>query len=329
MAANLTAHSVAAPALSDPTSAYPQNYTPPMTGAEIPLVAKTALVATEAGAKALEEQPKTNEVLLELAKDDPAMKAAARSFAHRVAIRQGALERLYTPLRWFAGFRRDYFDNQFTQDMAMHTEDIPEDSLVTPPAQIAIPAMEGLAYSLDEPELKEMYLNLLARASDSRPHSQPHPGFAQIIKELSPKEAALLKDVLPHAWQGVPIVRLGLRSPNRVENVMATNLIELLPDDTMNFLAESPAWIDNWVRLGLVAIDYSRRLPGDGRYDWVTQRLEYERVALLANTVAGQRISIDYGIMLATSFGKQFLTVVIGPNKPAVGGSTTSAPAAK
>lgn len=117
----------------------------PSTGAELPLVAKAGLTAAEAGARALEEQSKTTEVLLELAKDDPAMKMSARSFAHRVAIRQRALERLYAPLRWFAGFQRDYFDQQITQDMAEHTASIPEERLVTPPAQIAIPTMEGLA----------------------------------------------------------------------------------------------------------------------------------------------------------------------------------------
>ena len=101
----------------------------------------------------LDESPKT-ELLRELAKNDPAMMAAAQAWADRVAIRQKAITKLFAPLRWFAGYRREYFDHQFETDMAERTADIPENQLITPPASVAIPAMEGLGYSLDEPQLK-------------------------------------------------------------------------------------------------------------------------------------------------------------------------------
>ena len=50
---------------------------------------------------------------------------------------------------------------------------------------LAIPAMESLGYSMDEPSLKDMYPGLIATATDDRREDAAHPAFAG-IKQLSP-----------------------------------------------------------------------------------------------------------------------------------------------
>lgn len=71
-------------------------------------------------------------------------------------------------------------------------DDIPEEHLVEPPAHIAVPVIQQLAYCYDSAELRKMYANLLISSMDDRTADYVHPSFAQILKEISPDEAKLL-----------------------------------------------------------------------------------------------------------------------------------------
>jgi hypothetical protein len=155
-----------------------------MTGGEIVPVARAAQSIAQ---HALTEGDDKKQ-LQELARESPNMKAAAESYARRVAVKQSVLLKLYQPLAKFLGVSRNYFDTQFHSDMADKVANIPDEHLTTPAASVAIPAMQGLSYSVEEPDLKEMYLDLLATATDQRVKDNAHPSFAEIIKQLSPAE---------------------------------------------------------------------------------------------------------------------------------------------
>ena len=67
-------------------------------------------------------------------------------------------------------------------------EDVPPERIITPEANIAVPAIEALRYS----PLREQYANLLARAMDSQTAQEAHPAFVEILKQLTPDEARIL-----------------------------------------------------------------------------------------------------------------------------------------
>ncbi len=75
-----------------------------MTGAEFPILAKTAEVALSVGSKAPDESPETRRTLAELAEGDPAMKEAAHLYAERVLIKQGVISAPCIPFTWFPHF---------------------------------------------------------------------------------------------------------------------------------------------------------------------------------------------------------------------------------
>jgi hypothetical protein len=64
----------------------------------------------------------------------------------------------------------------------------------------------GLSYTFEEPSLKDLYLNLLATASDDRRADQAHPAFAEIIKQLTPDETKLLNSTLRN--RDTPMARI-------------------------------------------------------------------------------------------------------------------------
>lgn len=65
---------------------------------------------------------------------------------------------------------------------------------IHPPSMIiAGPTLLQLHFAKDENELKEMYANLLASAMNSEVSNKVHPSFVQILAQLSPDEAKILK----------------------------------------------------------------------------------------------------------------------------------------
>ena len=67
--------------------------------------------------------------------------------------------------------------------------------------------------------------------------------------------------------------------------------------------------IDNWIRLGLVVVDYNKHLLGETEYAWVEKRPEYLRFKEKAEANGGS-IVIQKGLLARSSLGKQFAKVV-------------------
>lgn len=278
-----------------------------MPGEEIvPVTKATAAV----GRSVLGESKETKAMLAELAKDSPAMKAAAEKYAHRLAIRQGILLKLYAPLAKWAGASEEYFNERFASDMAEKVADIPDENLTEPSPSVAVPTVQGLSYSLEEPDLKEMYLNLLATATDNRRSDQAHPSFAEIIKQLSPEEAHLLKGTL--APRVLAIVQLRRKAETGTGGTLWANHVMGLVDSESNEVSEEASlavWVDNWVRLGLIEVDYDSSLVADGAYDWVDDRPELQRL-IETDDRGRDAVEIRKGLLRSTDFGLRFAAAV-------------------
>lgn len=72
---------------------------------------------------------------------------------------------------------------------------VPKDRQVGAHPSIAMPVLERIGYEDDDSVLREMYINLLARAIDRERQGEAHPAFARIIEQLSPDEALLLYEI--------------------------------------------------------------------------------------------------------------------------------------
>jgi hypothetical protein len=284
-----------------------------VSGAELPAAKALAGVAKEALNDADEKQQ-----LLELAKDSPTMQLAAETLARRIAVKQAIILKLYRPLAAVLGVSRAYFDDEFATDLADHVSEIPDEHLTTPPPSIALPAMQGLAFSLEEPDLKEMYLKLLAAASDDRRPYDAHPSFAQIIRELSSDEAKLLQWCLSRGQHPIARVKL-MKAPNSWQplkhNVMNWPDEEPPPLDELD--ARS-AYVDNWVRLGLVEVSYSEQLldtsPSPDLYAYVEGRPDYPTVDSVRDENGQPQpfpsVAFDKGVLRVTDFGQRFLRAI-------------------
>lgn len=283
-----------------------------MTGAEVAGAAMVGKVVRNVGKETADERKAVNKELREGAKDSPYMKDASNNYAKRVAIRQALMTQMYLPIAKLFGVANKYFEpeGQFAQDMGEKLNDVPDEHLVAPKASMAAPAMQQLGFSLDEPDLKEMYLNLLATASDDRRASGAHPSFVEVIKQLSAEEVKFLESVLNAPGRSMPIVRFKL--VNEDVPGYKTVLEHIVQDTEISRSAYvsglGPTYVDNWVRLGLVSVEYGTYLTAEGSYDWVETSHQMTGVKQAVENMPGTSVEFDRGALSPTSFGKSFGT---------------------
>lgn len=296
-----------------------------MTGSDPFAAGAAAKGAAEAVGKALGASDLETAALLEEAKGSKELQHAAQQRAHRIAVRETLLTKMYSPIAKLLNMRADYFDgNQFAEDMAVKTEGFAESEIVPPRASVAAQAVQGLGFSLDEPDLKEMYLNLLATASHATRSEHAHPAFAGIIGQLSSEEAVALGQIL--GPEPITMCRIHRTIPPSPGNSVIVN--HFVNVDALGITVSRPqqfsVWVDNWVRLGLVEAVYDRFLTAEGVYDWVESDMFY---VALKNAFqesdspnAGKSVlGYDQGFMKRTEFGAQFYKAVMDFETPPQG----------
>jgi Abortive infection alpha len=301
-----------------------------MTGIEAG-AGKIAGAVVKSAADALAEDEKEVEILRRLAEEKGALDPAMRAYATRVALKQQIRTKLVKALAWLVGESHVYMENQFENDMADRLADVPAEEFVTPRLSVAGPAVQGLGFAVDEPELKAMYLNLLAAASDKRVQDSAHPSFAEVIKQLSASEAEALAVTLKSgqlpiieirlnsgpppvdAEQQQPLAKLVLslnQSPHGF-SVLATNVLDWHTDGKQVAAPFRTLHIANWVRLGLVTVEFITHFAGNVTYDWVETTPLMVEAREQYDTAENKRVVFTKGILKVTEFGKVFERVVI------------------
>ena len=242
--------------------------------------------------------------VFELASETPELAEAGRTLARSALTISKAVENALLPIAAVNyGFdkARKYFEERFPKDMEEVTKEIPPEEVVEPKASVAAPALQGLAFSHEEPDLKSMYLNLLRTAMDGRKKESAHPAFSEVIRQLGAEEARIFNTL---SGSRVPIVNLRQREDEGF-NATRRDIISLMRDGEPVPLSQLAPMIDNWQRLGLVSISYRYALVGDERYAWVEARPEY--VELQAG---GKEIEVEKGMLELSSFGWSFKEAV-------------------
>ena len=77
-----------------------------------------------------------------------------------------------------------YFENVFEQEFNEKTKDIPLEHQKEPKHNIARAAINGIADTLDQPALKDAFLNTLAKSVDNQNDDSLYPAYLSIIQEL-------------------------------------------------------------------------------------------------------------------------------------------------
>jgi hypothetical protein len=185
---------------------------------------------------------------------------------------------------------------------------VPEENIITPEPEIAVPAIEALRYTGHNEDLREMFANLLATAMDTRTASKAHPSFVEIIKQINSDEAKIIK--MLDSSISFSIIKIRLYD-------LASNIEKSFAEPVSNFSYLpyevgcshpdlGPSYIENLERLGFINISYDVFNTSPNAYETLENHHLVsdwrERSSQL-----GRRFEIFRGAITLTSFGRKFI----------------------
>jgi hypothetical protein len=192
--------------------------------------------------EAVPEETSTQSAVAKIAPElyQDALKPAAIQVGKALETVGEAINAVLAPVRltvW--GF--DQIETMLKERLQARLAGVAPDELKTPPANVLVPAIEALRYTAEIPELRDMYVALIASSMQGK----AHPAFAETIRQMSPSEARFLRDQHPVgpnliAWLCTPKVtdrdenyeRKSVVRAFELDNLERLNLIQVT---RMNF----------------------------------------------------------------------------------------------
>lgn len=84
---------------------------------------------------------------------------------------------------------------QFAEEIRNKNDQIPVENRDSSKIGLAIKAIEEARYQLNEDDIREMYVNLIASTVDNRKNSIVNPRLATVVSQFGIKEAKLMKEI--------------------------------------------------------------------------------------------------------------------------------------
>lgn len=252
------------------------------------------------------------DALKEIAKEayQDGAKPVVKPMGELAALLPRTIKAALAPLeRWV--LQREYNIEETKKLLEEKLKNVPPESIEPPEAHIAVPALQYISYCMDNAELRDMYANLLANSMNKVVKNGVHPGFVEIIKQLCPDEAKILRYLSTHYV--IPTITLQYEDNEGTIDVVRnfSNVGELTQcEDSI----EVNKYFDNLIRLGLLEMS--------GQYSSLTNQklylplenhpyiLKYEDNALIKQS-GYKKFNITRNFLRITDFGKEFCKICI------------------
>lgn len=192
--------------------------------------------------------------------------------------------------------------------LAEKLKGIPEDKIVEPEPYVAVPAIQQLSYSIDNPDLREMYANLLAASMNTDTKWSVHPSFVDIIRQLTPDEAKLLKYLSAHPQQ--PIIDVVHNLPNNTGYIEVVRRFTNISEGVCDNVNGIYAYLDNLERLKIIEIPSGVYLHNDELY-FPLENHPFIKGIMSRLLPEGEKMEIKKGEFCVSAFGKEFIKICL------------------
>lgn len=178
---------------------------------------------------------------------------------------------------------------------------IPTENLIEARTQIVMPALENSKYCVEEPILRDMFVNLISSSIDNRKSNLVHPAFGDFLKTMSPLDARNL--LLLKEKMHLPICHLKmLKSPDSGYTYLNRNIFIINADNID--IEKTAQSISSLTRLGLIESPYGVLINEASAYFAYDEFLRITKLRL-----PGFNLEIEKRIIQLTPLGESFLQI--------------------
>jgi Abortive infection alpha len=202
-------------------------------------------------------------------------------------------------------FGWDYVRDFIMEDLPRRLQNVPKEQIIPPRPIVAVPTLEAIRLVGGEPELREMYANLLASSMNSQTATYAHPAFVEIIRQMVTEEARLFEYLARLKW--APMVTRAImtqENPPHYE-VVDMGYITTLSEEAGITKDSIGTSINNIIRLGLAVVHRDHALNPPSAYENLMTS-EAIRSFVEAMERDGKKPIIFRHTLGLTSMGQQF-----------------------
>jgi hypothetical protein len=241
---------------------------------------------------------------------DDAIQPAAKEIGKSLATVAKTINIALAPvsaLVW--GFEKiqDFVLNRVSEKL----KDRPEEKIITPDPSIVGPSLEALRYTGNDLNLRELYASLIATSMDADKVQSAHPGFVEIIKNLSSDEALLMRFFYRSDRHALLDVKRTMKQVAGEFDLMR-NVSLIGQRSGIKNTNLTSNYIDNLCRLGLMEIPSGRYLMDETKYEELKELENIKKYKEQIEKTDGQ-IIFNKKHTAITDFGKQFCSACITP----------------
>lgn len=190
---------------------------------------------------------------------------------------------------------------------------IPPENRIEPSLQVTAQALENSKYCITSKELRSLFVNLISGSMDSYYEPYVHPSFAEIIKQMTPIDAQLLREFPTKKSATAPTVDYIIL--NTCTNTFQTEIYNVIfPRLTNCDMFQVSKSVSSLSRLGLITIDREHLDSNDGVYDFFFQTEYYEKQSpLIKCRFPNHQLDIQKYVSYLTPLGRDFVSVCMHP----------------
>jgi Abortive infection alpha len=196
---------------------------------------------------------------------------------------------------------KEFVDTKVAEKLA----GVPNERIVTPKPEVAGPALEALRYTGHDDTLRELYANLLATAMDAATVEKAHPAFVEIIKNLSPDEARIMRLFAVRGKFPIIDVHQYRGEQSNQYNVVIVNHSHVGKEAGCEHLHLTQAYIDNLCRVRLLEIAESVYIAAPDTYEPLENDSLLKDIKIKAEK-GGLNIRFARKILQITVWGQMF-----------------------
>ena len=202
----------------------------------------------------------------------------------------------------------DSLDQMVTEKL----KNIPADCIVPPTARITVPTIQKASIT-EEPEIRELYANLLANSMNAVVKNGVHPGFVEIINQLSPDEAKILRYFSVH--KVIPTITLRAENENGEGVDVIKNFSDIGEKSQCEETYNLNKYFDNLIRLGLVCSAESMSSLTDKKlYEPLKNHpaMEKQKKSVENRPVPYNKPIYSESFLYLSDYGKAFCGICLG-----------------
>lgn len=204
---------------------------------------------------------------------------------------------------------------EFVQEkVAKNLEDVPVENIQSPDPAVAGPALESLKYAGHKEELADLYAKLIASAMDKSSSGGAHPGFVEIIRNLSVDEAKVFTYLAK--VNVAPIINIvSAGSKGAGSTVISEYFSHIGIEAKVDFNDLMPSYLTNLKRLGLIDIPNGSYMTREDAYTKLEEDMTVKATLAAVNAAgkaSNQEGRVDKAVVKTTPLGLQFSKICIG-----------------